>query len=131
MLCKHESGVRLSVGPPNFTRKFMYLGLFTDKANVAAEFQISLEELEDCKILFAAYDNEDYQGDALVIFAKDGKLYEASGSHCSCYGLEGQWNPEETFLEALKMRSYRCEGMQHDLSKFLVDFMFEEEVLKN
>lgn len=24
--------------------------------------------------------------------------------HCSCYGLEDQWEPEETTLEALKHR---------------------------
>ncbi len=25
-----------------------------------------------------------------------GTLYENHGSHCSCYGFEGQWSPEET-----------------------------------
>jgi hypothetical protein len=36
-----------------------------------------------------------------VIFEKDGKLWEVNGSHCSCYGLEGQWQPEETTWEAI------------------------------
>lgn len=30
-----------------------------------------------------------------------GRLLESHGSHCSCYGFEGQWDPEETTLEHL------------------------------
>ena len=33
-----------------------------------------------------------------------GKLYEMHGSHCSCYGFEGQFRLEETTIEALKSR---------------------------
>jgi len=32
------------------------------------------------------------------------KLYEVHGSHCSCYGFEGQLDLEETTLAALKKR---------------------------
>ena len=39
-----------------------------------------------------------------MLFRKDGKLYEVNGSHCSCYALEGQWEPEETTVEALRHR---------------------------
>lgn len=56
------------------------------------------------KILFASYGSENYSGDAFVLFAEKGKLYEVNGSHCSCYGLEGQWSPEKTSLKALKHR---------------------------
>jgi hypothetical protein len=58
----------------------------------------------DDDILFAAYEGGDYEGDAIVVYLKDGVLYEVNGSHCSCYGLEDQWSPEETSLDALKMR---------------------------
>lgn len=58
----------------------------------------------DGEILFASYGGASYEGDAFVLYARDGKLYEASGSHCSCFGLEGQWAPEETTVEALAMR---------------------------
>lgn len=37
-------------------------------------------------------------------WAEDGKLYEVNAGHCSCYGLENQWTPEETNIEALKHR---------------------------
>lgn len=58
----------------------------------------------DAEVLFAAYTYENYSGTAIVIFERDGKLYENHGGHCSCYGLEGQWSPEETTWEAIAMR---------------------------
>lgn len=109
----------------------MYLGNFNNKQDLMSNFEINESDLEGVRILFAAYENESYEGYAMVIFSKDGKLYEVNGSHCSCNGLEGQWQPEETSLEALKLRNYSYGEMQHDLEKFLVDFIFEEDVLKN
>lgn len=50
---------------------------------------------EPDKVYFASYVDENYSGDALVAFRKGDKYYTAQGSHCSCYGLEGQWEPEE------------------------------------
>lgn len=107
----------------------MYFGNFTSKADIAYEFQIDLSSIEDCNILFAAYDNENYEGYAMVIFSKDGKLYEVNGSHCSCNGLEEQWSPEETNLEALKLREYRHGDLQVGLDKFLINHIFEKDVL--
>lgn len=62
------------------------------------------DEWKDVNVLFASYGTDNYSGDAFVMFERDGKLYEVNGSHCSCYGLEGQWSPEETTLEAIKHR---------------------------
>jgi len=55
-------------------------------------------------VLFAAYTYENYSGDAFVLFTKEGKLFEVNGGHCSCYELEGQWQPEETSKEAVIKR---------------------------
>jgi len=41
---------------------------------------------------------------AYVLDKLHGVWYEVDGSHCSCYGLEGQWEPQETNVEALKLR---------------------------
>ena len=109
----------------------MYSGNFSGKEDLASSFQIDPADLESCRILFAAYHNEDYEGYAMVIFSKEGKLYEVNGSHCSCNGLEGQWSPEETSIDALKMRRYERGDLQVDLAKFLVDFIFEEDCLEN
>lgn len=95
-----------------------YFGGFSDRDSVAREFEIGsgsrwdrdnpfapAEDFPtDEEILFAAYGLEEaYSGSALVIYERDGELYEVHGSHCSCYGLEGQWEPEETTWEALRM----------------------------
>jgi hypothetical protein len=36
----------------------------------------------------------------------DGNLYENRGSHCSCYGFEGQWEPEETSVDYLESANF-------------------------
>ena len=69
--------------------------------------QVPLEEKPEFKgvdILLASYGTPAYEGYAFVLFRRDGKLFEVNGSHCSCYGLEGQWNPEKTSVEALRFR---------------------------
>lgn len=58
----------------------------------------------DDEVLFASYEQECYEGSAVVIFRRDGKLYEVEASHCSCYGLEGQWHPGEVTPAALALR---------------------------
>jgi len=60
--------------------------------------------LTDEKIIFASYTYECYSGNAYVLFKQDGKLYEVFGSHCSCYGLEDQWKPEELNFDYIPER---------------------------
>ena len=71
---------------------------------ICSQFQIKPKELEGINILYANYSLGNYVGDSFILFEKDGKLFEVNASHCSCYGLEGQWEPEETTKEALKLR---------------------------
>jgi len=63
-----------------------------------------LKQMADVNILFASYGTGNYSGDAFVLFEKGGKLFEVDGSHCSCFGLENQWDPEETTIELLIKR---------------------------
>jgi hypothetical protein len=65
---------------------------------------LAYPELQDIEVLLASYGTANYSGDAFVLYRKGGKLYEVHGSHCSCYGLEGQWGPEETTIESLRHR---------------------------
>lgn len=74
-----------------------------------AKRKVEMKQLMDTtfkgvKILFASYGTDNYSGDAWVLFSKDGKLYETGGSHCSCYGLENQWEPSEVLLAELHNR---------------------------
>lgn len=74
-------------------------------AALCSDFEITPDDLAGKEILVASYTNEDYSGYAYVLLAgDDGKLYEVTGSHCSCYGLEDQWSPEETSTAALRYR---------------------------
>lgn len=88
----------------------MYLDLFTDEADVISQFSAPSDALANANVLLAWYEYESYSGSAMVIFEKDGKLWEVNGGHCSCNGLEGQWEPEETTWEALAMRDYSIYG---------------------
>jgi hypothetical protein len=60
------------------------------------------------EVIFAGYDTPSYEGYAFVIFRNGDKFYTVEGGHCSCYGLEGQWEPEEydlpTLITALEKR---------------------------
>lgn len=76
-------------------------GNFDDEQDVIGAFEIDEKELRSAFILYATYESEGYEGSAFVLFERNGQLYEVHGSHCSCMGLEGQWEPEETSADAL------------------------------
>jgi hypothetical protein len=56
------------------------------------------------QVIAAEYDTGDWQGDAFVLLKKGDQYFEINGGHCSCHGLEGQWDLEETTEGALKHR---------------------------
>lgn len=68
---------------------------FDDWNDIAENFSILNDVNEPEEILAAVYNGGGYEGDACIIYREGDKYYIASGSHCSCYGLEGQWEPEE------------------------------------
>jgi hypothetical protein len=83
---------------------------------------------KNIKILFASYSYENYSGDAFVLFEQNGELFETNGSHCSCYGLEGQLEAESVVLKELENRlikgtfgtdSYCGNDFNSELKKFL------------
>lgn len=72
---------------------------FNDTEDVLNNFNVG--EFKG-KILFAEYDTPPYEGYAQVLFLEGGKIFEVYGSHCSCFGLENQWEPTEVTYELLK-----------------------------
>lgn len=82
----------------------VYQEHFSSIEDVEREFAVSLPRDKDFRILLAVYTGDCYEGDAFVLFERDGQLFEVNGCHCSCHGLEDQWLPEETLEEALLHR---------------------------
>lgn len=102
-----------------------YHGSFTCKADVEKEFDVNLSDYE---IVYAIYETESYEGTSFVLATKDGILYEIHGSHCSCYGLEGQWEPEETNIAAIEERikahwDFSSEALIHLVNILLVNII--------
>lgn len=87
----------------------MYLEGFSDVEHIFSEYQLTDAQKEFVKqIVYGVYTQEDYEGSSQVVFiGSDNKLYEVNASHCSCYGLEEQWEPEETSLEYFLERQER------------------------
>ncbi|MNM12444.1 hypothetical protein D3C81_226180 [compost metagenome] len=81
---------------------YMHNWAETQLQGLTYDFHISEADLDGVEILLAAYEYEDYDGHAVVIFKKDNQLWSVYGSHCSCYGLEGQWDPEESSISQLE-----------------------------
>jgi len=65
-----------------------------------------LKSLQGATILVYEFNCYSYEEDSFCLFRKNGKLFETYGTHCSCYGFEGQWNPVETSWEELLSRKY-------------------------
>jgi hypothetical protein len=82
-----------------------YFG-FEDLPDILHQFQSDCDNLKEEEVLFASYGGGCYDGFAIVLFQRDGKLYTSEGSHCSCYGLEGQWEMIETTKEILSKREF-------------------------
>ncbi len=70
-----------------------YNGVFDNWDDVVGNFGIDMEEPDE--VLYAEYSYEDWEGSATVFYRNGDMYYEVNGGHCSCYGLERQWSPEE------------------------------------
>ena len=97
----------------------VYFGYFDDMDDMVRQFtnfwagpepddytERVRSDLMGAEVLFAAYGCPSYEGYARVLYRKNGVIYEVNGSHCSCMGLEGQWEPEVVYLPELKQRQF-------------------------
>jgi hypothetical protein len=67
-------------------------------------FGLTTRDLKGAEILLASYSRGLCQGEAFVLFLRDGTLYEVNACHHSDQLLEGQWDPEDTNVQALRHR---------------------------
>lgn len=91
--------------------------------NVKNEFATD-EKVPD-ELLLWNYVYEDYSGSALLIYRNGEKYYWLTGGHCSCSGLEGQFEPEEfeslnlfvEFLKRIEEEKYSYYHCKDDLKR--------------
>ena len=73
--------------------------------------------------LYANYDVDGFEGSAHVVFVGvDGDLYEVFGSHCSCFGLEDQWDIEITSVEYYLNRKEIGLKVDDELMEVLLEY---------
>ena len=46
------------------------------------------------EFIYSDYSVRGFEGDAQVVFMRDGDWHYVHAMHCSCHGLEDQWEPE-------------------------------------
>lgn len=101
----------------------VYRGSFDSWDDVRREFEIDVSEPDD--VIYAEYDTPSYEGYANVIYRNGDRYYWVYGSHCSCYGLEGQWDPEEydgrSLIEALRRGNHwRLDDRGRDVQEYII-----------
>lgn len=104
----------------------MYVGDFSSWKDVSDNFtgQCYLDKgikpiPEPAEVIFAGYESSGYDGSAFVVYRHGRQYKTVSGGHCSCYGLEDQWEPEAyTRLQLLEALKKGDGGMPSSLMKY-------------
>ena len=105
-----------------------FFGDWSDIEDVARDF--CDDSILDYNIIAAGYFYECYEGSAYVLAEKDGQLFEVEGGHCSCYGLEEQWEPGEVTVPYLRNRLDKgrfCYGSE-EITEAVRHFLIETEL---
>lgn len=106
----------------------IYIDLFKSWDDVKRDF--AMDELEPTEVLLAYYSYESYSGEAYVVYRKGDDYFVVTGAHCSCYGLEGKWEPEmyeskELLIGCLKLENF--EFYKSDLQRAVGALIMELE----
>lgn len=86
---------------------FLHRWREANQRTLCRDFALPPGALDSIEILLASYVADSYGGEAFVLFRQAGGLYEVNASHDSEASLEGQWEPEETLVAALRYRLER------------------------
>ncbi len=108
--------------------KHLFLGDFKDFSNeelvehIIKEYGVNSKELNQYDILIAYEDEGEWEGYSwFFIQDKNGNVYEVEGSHCSCYGFEGQWEPMESSWKYLLDTGSDCAYDSKDINNFIIE----------
>lgn len=90
-------------------------------AHIAETYYVDVNLVNKFTILIAQSGEGDYEGWSYFLLRdkETGKLYENHASHCSCYGFEGQFEPQETTLTYLKSNYFKNIGVNEEIKAFI------------
>ena len=89
--------------------------------HISESYEVPIKDVRKYQVLIAYESVGSWGCDSFSWFLlrnkEDGKLYETHGSHCSCYGFEGQFEPEETTVEYLQSPNFyfSCGGYDDNI----------------
>lgn len=106
-----------------------FYDLFDSVEAIRASFDEPDALPDGAVVIAAAYSYEDYCGYASVVYVHDGVVYEVHGSHCSCYGLEDQWKPEQANIAELRARMARTAAQNRSYDSYGISSAFAKHVL--
>jgi len=78
-----------------------------DKAELEKLFALNSGALDEIELLLASYKQGDDSGYGFLLYRLNQQYYEVNASHDSECNLQGQWEPEDTSIEALLFRLHR------------------------
>lgn len=78
-----------------------------NKQKLESVFGLKPNQLDHIDILLASYTNQHDAGYAFILFEQNAQLFEVNCSHDSEADFDGQWQPEDTSIEALLFRLNR------------------------
>lgn len=82
------------------------------RSDIKRYYEVTEEDIDRFIILVAYDDGHIYllpvEAYLLLLDVKSNKLFENRASHCSCDGLQGQFEPEEITLEYIKSDIFHC-----------------------
>jgi hypothetical protein len=109
----------------------MYLHDWKNKEDLIGDFGLKEDDLEGAEILLASRTYGDYEGEAFVLFERNGKLYEVNGRDDSLTMLDKQWDPEEVTIEVLAHRLQKgMLGKSTLISRRWGENIFASELIK-
>jgi len=90
--------------------KRLFIGDYLDqteeeiKENIIQNYEAKSEEVNKYDVIVACLNGGGCDEDSFFLLREKytGKLFENTSSHCSCYGFEGTFTPQECTLEYLK-----------------------------
>jgi hypothetical protein len=100
-----------------------YNGLNYDELvkQLASDYALPRANVEKYEILVASYSSESYEGYGYLFLQEKstGNFFEVHSSHCSCFFLENQFEPEAVELKYILSKHYNANGNEDVIREFL------------